>query len=96
MNRLIRIFLILLLFPPLLSVVAGWIGAPGFLHPEKRDLTPDMVRDADVTFREIGAKREDFDVRRMASCCAGGKFARGRLTERGCWYCTEWLTTATG
>ena len=63
MNRLIRISLILLLFPPLLSIVAGWIGAPGFLHPEKRDLTPDMVRDADVTFREIGAKREDFEVR---------------------------------
>lgn len=63
MKRLIRIALILLLFPPLLSVVAGWIGAPGFLHPEKRALTPDMVRDADVTFGQIGARREEFDVR---------------------------------
>jgi pimeloyl-ACP methyl ester carboxylesterase len=63
MRRTLRILLILLLFPALLSVVAGWMGAPGFLHPEKRALTPDMVRDADVTFAQIGAHREEFDVR---------------------------------
>jgi uncharacterized protein len=62
-RRLIRILLILLLFPALLSAVAGWMGAPGFLHPEKRALTADMVRDADVTFAQIGARREEFDVR---------------------------------
>jgi pimeloyl-ACP methyl ester carboxylesterase len=62
MTRLVRILLILLLFPALLSVVAGWMGAPGFLHPEKRAFTPDMTRDADVTFGQIGARREDFDV----------------------------------
>jgi alpha-beta hydrolase superfamily lysophospholipase len=58
-----RILLILLLFPALLSMVAGWMGAPGFLHSEKRALTLDMVRDADVTFAQIGAHREEFDVR---------------------------------
>jgi len=63
MNRLLRILLILVLFPALLSMVAGWMGAPGFLHPEKRAFTADMVRDADVTFGQIGARREDFDVR---------------------------------
>src|SRR6266851_2834086 len=63
MKRMIRIVLILLLFPGLLSAVAGWMGAPGFLHPEKRALTADMVRDADLTFGQIGAHREDFDVR---------------------------------
>src|SRR5260370_32319710 len=62
MTRLVRILLILVLFPALLSVVAGWMGAPGFLHPEKRAFTPDMARDADVTFGQIGARREDFDV----------------------------------
>jgi len=72
MKRAIRIVLVLLLFPPLLSVVAGWIGAPGFLHPLKRPFTPDMVRDADVTFKQIGAKREDFDVR-----AADGAVMRG-------------------
>src|SRR5258706_13942736 len=63
MRPTVRILLILLLFPALLSVLAGWMGAPGFLHPEKRAFTPDMVRDADVTFAQIGARREDFDVR---------------------------------
>jgi len=63
MRRTVRILLILVLFPALLSVVAGWMGAPGFLHPEKRVLTSDMVRDADVTFAQIGAHREEFDVR---------------------------------
>jgi pimeloyl-ACP methyl ester carboxylesterase len=62
-RRLLRIVLILVLFPALLSVIAGWLGAPGFLHPEKRPLTPDMIRDADVTFKQIGVHREDFDVR---------------------------------
>jgi len=62
MIRLMRVLGILLFFPALLSVVAGWTGAPGFLHPEKRLLTPDMVRDANVTFAQIGAQREDFDV----------------------------------
>jgi hypothetical protein len=63
MRRTVRILLILSLFPALLAMVAGWMGAPGFLHPEKRALTPDMVRDADVTFTQIGAHREEFDVR---------------------------------
>src|SRR5215467_631846 len=63
MARLIRIVLILLFFPAVLSMVAGWYGAPGFLHPQKREFTNDMVRDADVTFAQIGAQREDFDVR---------------------------------
>lgn len=62
MTRLLRILLIVLLFPPLLSVIAGWMGAPGFLRPQKRDFTPDMVRDADVTFAQIGALRQDFSV----------------------------------
>lgn len=60
--RLIRILLILVLVPAFISVIAGWMGAPGFLHPIKREFTSDMVRDADVTFREIGARREDFSV----------------------------------
>jgi uncharacterized protein len=63
MHRIMRIILIIVLFPALLSAVAGWMGAGGFLHPERRALTPDMVRDADVTFGQIGAHREEFDVR---------------------------------
>jgi pimeloyl-ACP methyl ester carboxylesterase len=61
-RRLARIVLILVFFPKLLSAEAGWMGSPGFLHPEKRAFTPDMTRDADITFAQIGARREDFAV----------------------------------
>lgn len=71
-RRLLRILVILLLFPVLLSVIASWLGAPGFLHPEKRALTPDMFRDADITFKQIGVHREDFEVR-----AADGAMLRG-------------------
>jgi alpha-beta hydrolase superfamily lysophospholipase len=60
--RLIRIALILLLFPSLLAAVAGWLVGPGFLHPIRRELTPDLIREADASFAVTGATREDFDV----------------------------------
>jgi pimeloyl-ACP methyl ester carboxylesterase len=60
--RILRILLIIIFLPPLLSVGARWVGAPGFLHPLRREFTADMVRDADVTFAQIGALREDFNV----------------------------------
>lgn len=62
MPRLARIALILLLVPPLMAAVMGWMVAPSFLHPERRALTPDLVREADVTFAHIHAQREDFPV----------------------------------
>ncbi len=62
-RRLIRIALILLLFPPLLAAVAGWLAGPAFLHPLRRELTPDLLREADASFAATGATREDFDVR---------------------------------
>lgn len=62
-RRLIRIALILLLFPPLLAAVAGWMAGPGFLYPIRRELTPDLIREADDAFSFLGAHRQDFDVR---------------------------------
>src|SRR6266851_3561463 len=62
-RRLIRIALILLLFPPLLSAVAGWLAGPAFLHPIRRELTPDLIREADASFAFTGATREDFNVK---------------------------------
>jgi alpha-beta hydrolase superfamily lysophospholipase len=62
-RRLIRIALILLLMPPLLAAVAGWLSAPVFLHPIRRELTPDLIREADVSFAVTGSTREDCDVR---------------------------------
>src|SRR5579859_3122212 len=62
-RRIIRILLILLLFPPLLAGIAGWLVAPNFLHPIRRGLTPDLIREADASFAYSGGHREDFDVR---------------------------------
>jgi alpha-beta hydrolase superfamily lysophospholipase len=62
-RRLFRIALILLFFPPLLAAVAGWLAGPAFLHPIRRELTPDLIREADASFAVTGARREDFDVR---------------------------------
>ena len=62
-RRLIRIALILLLFPPLLAAVAGWLAAPAFLHPIRRELTPDLLREADASLAVTHSQRQDFDVR---------------------------------
>jgi uncharacterized protein len=59
-RRLIRIALILLLFPPLLAAVAGWLAGPTFLHPMRRALTPDLIKEADADFASIHSQREDF------------------------------------
>jgi alpha-beta hydrolase superfamily lysophospholipase len=61
-RRLIRILLILLLLPPILAGIAGWLVAPGFLHPIRRELTPDLIREADASFAHSGGHREDFNV----------------------------------
>src|SRR5215470_8871334 len=62
MNRLIRIALILILLPAALSAVGGWFAGPMFLHPMKRALTPDLIREADESFKHTHARREDFTV----------------------------------
>ena len=62
-RRVIRILLILLLFPPLLAAVAGWLAGPAFLHPVRRELTPDLIREADASLAVTGSQRQDFDVR---------------------------------
>ena len=61
-NRLIRIACILLFLPPLLAAVAGWVVAPAYLHPIRRELARDVIREADLTLQRIGAQREDFGV----------------------------------
>jgi len=63
MRRLIRIALILLLFPPFLAGMAGWLVGPAYLHPIRRELTPDLIREADASFAVSGGHREDFNVR---------------------------------
>ena len=60
--RLVRILLYLLLIPPTLAAVAGWYAAPTFLRPIRRQLTPDLIREADASFAVPGGQREDFNV----------------------------------
>ena len=62
-RRLLRILVIVLLFPPILAATAGWVGAPGFLHPIRRALTPDLIREADASFAQTHSTRQDFNVR---------------------------------
>jgi len=54
----LRILLILLLAPPLIAAVIGWLVVSSFLHPVRRPLTPDLVQQADVSFAQIGVRRE--------------------------------------
>jgi len=88
--------LIILLFPPTLAAVGGWLAGPSFLHPIRRELSPDLIREADVTFEQIGVHREAFDVRAPdAVLLRGWKVAR-RKTELGTgfWSITAWRTIA--
>ncbi|MGA2096278.1 MAG: alpha/beta fold hydrolase [Candidatus Acidiferrum sp.] len=62
-RRLIRILLILLVLPPLLAGLAGWLVAPNFLHPLRRELTPDLIREADASFALSHSVRQDFDIK---------------------------------
>jgi alpha-beta hydrolase superfamily lysophospholipase len=62
MQRPARFFLKLLLIPPIIAAIAGWVVAPWFLHPARRVLTAEMIRNADVGFAQVHARREDFNV----------------------------------
>lgn len=62
MRQALRIALLLILFPMLLSAVGGWFLAPAFLHPQRRLLTPDLIHQADLSFQSSGAHLEDFAV----------------------------------
>src|SRR5438270_2889226 len=61
-KRLIRIALILLLLPPILAALAGWLVAPAYLHPIRRELTPDLIREADTFFSVTHADPDEIDL----------------------------------
>jgi uncharacterized protein len=63
MRLIQRIALTLLLAPPLIAMILGWLVAPSFLHPIRRPLTLDLVQQARISFATIGAQPEEFDVR---------------------------------
>lgn len=63
MRPFYRVLLLLLLFPPFVAAAAGWFAAPSFLHPARRLLTPDLIREADASFADTGTHREGLLVR---------------------------------
>jgi uncharacterized protein len=71
-RRLIRIAVILLLVPPLIAAVGGLLAGPTFLHPLRRELTPDLIKEADADFATIHAHRED-----LVATAADGTKLRG-------------------
>jgi alpha-beta hydrolase superfamily lysophospholipase len=61
-RRLIRIAVILLLVPPLIAAIGGWLAGPTFLHPLRRELTPELIKEADADLATVHAHREDLVV----------------------------------
>ncbi len=61
-RRLLRFLVILLVAAPVLAGVAGWLVAPAYLHPIRRALTSDLMREADAAFGHVHATKEEFDV----------------------------------
>jgi alpha-beta hydrolase superfamily lysophospholipase len=55
--------LLVIVAPPLLAGVAGLVLAPTVLHPLRRKLTAEQVRQANEMFARVGAVREEFTVR---------------------------------
>jgi uncharacterized protein len=62
MTPLYRALLTLLIAPPIIAAIVGWLVAPSFLRPQRRELTPDLVQQAKITFAQINAQPEEFDV----------------------------------
>ncbi len=62
MKRWIRWVCAALVLPSLLSIPVGYWMAAGALHPPRRQLTAQMIAQADSVFREARANKEDLDV----------------------------------
>jgi alpha-beta hydrolase superfamily lysophospholipase len=63
MRRLLRILFILAFTPPIVAAGIGWLAGPSFLHPLRRELSPDLIKEADSAFSQMGTHPEEFDVR---------------------------------
>jgi uncharacterized protein len=62
MRRPARFLLKLLLTPPVIATLVGWVVAPWFLHPMRRAFTADLIHNSDAGFAHVHAQREDFSV----------------------------------
>jgi alpha-beta hydrolase superfamily lysophospholipase len=72
MRRMVRILWILAFTPPIVAAGMGWLAGPSFLHPQRRELSPELIKEATSAFSQVGTHVEDFDVR-----AADGVLLRG-------------------
>jgi hypothetical protein len=63
MIRTAKAVFVLLVLLPLVAAGAGTLLAGGMLHPMKRELTAEQVRQADEALARVQAEREEFDMR---------------------------------
>jgi pimeloyl-ACP methyl ester carboxylesterase len=63
MRRLLRTCVLALLIVVLAATAVGWLVAPSFLHPVRRPLTQTLVQQAQISFAQVGARSESFDIR---------------------------------
>jgi hypothetical protein len=63
MRRLVRVLLIVPFTPALLAGAIGWLAGPSFLHLVRRELSPELIREAQSTFSHLGTHAEDVEVR---------------------------------
>jgi alpha-beta hydrolase superfamily lysophospholipase len=75
---------VLLVVPPLLAAIAGWLVSPWFLHPVRRELTAQLIGRADSVFQLLHATREDFSVRAPDGVTLYGWKVRP-ANPNGCW-----------
>jgi len=69
---MVRILCILALTPPIVAAGMGWLAGPSFLHPLRRELSSDLVKEAESSFSQVGTHPEEFDIR-----AADGVLLRG-------------------
>src|SRR5258708_785815 len=58
-----RITCILCLIPPVVAAGMGWLAGPSFLHPFRRELSSNLIKEAESSFLKIGTHPQEFDVR---------------------------------
>jgi len=81
MRSLYRVLFTLLLAPPVIAMILGWLVAPSFLHPVRRPLTPDLVQQARISLAQAGTQPEEFDVRASDGILLRGWKVRARQPD---------------
>jgi hypothetical protein len=84
MRRSLRILVILVFTPPVVAAGMGWLAGPSFLHPLRRELSPDLIKEADSAFAQIGTYHEEFDVRAVDGAVMRGWKVRA-VKPNGSW-----------